>query len=323
MNRQTTRPSKTVAPPPALRIEGRAPLYRRAFAFLVDTFAPVTIGLGCSAAVLAASLPARWWAVAAILLAMTSLVLWNSIVAQGLSGSTAGMKLVGLRRVRVGGDGPIGIPRACLRFGCIVLDLVPVPIGLSRPLWNQHGQRFSDRVADAIVIADELDAKSRSRWARRAPLVIGIPMVVLLALVSVQAFVQRPADQRLDETRDTVAQVAIDGAVAILSYQPETVDQDLARARSRLTGEFLDAYASLADDVVAPTAKEKRVAMRADAVGAAVESATEDSASVIVYLNQAATLAADESPSLTQNAVRVGLVQVNGHWLIQRFDPLF
>ncbi len=58
-----------------------------------------------------------------------------------------------------------------------------------------------------------------------------------------------------------------DGAVAILSYTPENVDRDLAVAATLLTGDFLDTYTRLADTVVAPAAKEKRVTMLAIPAG--------------------------------------------------------
>jgi len=75
--------------------------------------------------------------------------------------------------------------------------------------------------------------------------------------------------------------------------------------------------------VVGPAAKEKQVTMRAAPVGAAVESVSRDRATVIVYINQTTTVAGNPAPSQSQNALRVGLTEVDGRWLINRFDPLF
>src|ERR1700730_4942359 len=45
----------------------------------------------------------------------------------------------------------------------------------------------------------------------------------------------------------------------MLSYQPDTVEKDLAVARDQLTGAFRDSYTSLTRDVVVPGAKDKQV----------------------------------------------------------------
>ncbi|WP_330256088.1 hypothetical protein OG874_16890 [Nocardia sp. NBC_00565] len=159
--------------------------------------------------------------------------------------------------------------------------------------------------------------------SRRTLFAVAPPILALAALVSLQLLMQRPADRELESARGTVAQTATEAAVAILSYQPETVDQDLVAAQARLTGDFLDTYAKLANTVVGPTAKEKRVTMQATPAGAAVESASRDQATVIVYINQTTTVAGNPAPSQSQNALRVGLMKVDGSWLVNRFDPLF
>lgn len=301
----------------------RAPLRRRLSAALVDALLPVTVAVAGAAAVSATELPGSRWIMFGTAVPAAAGVLWNSIVFQGRTGMTAGMRMTGLLRVRTGGEEPLGLRRSAQRFGCLIVDLVPVPAGLLRALWNEHGQRLSDRLIGANVVAVDRDAATRARNVRNALLVSGVAIVVLLALLGALVFVQRPADRLRAESRATAAQAATDGAVAVLSYRPESVDQDLAAARAHLTGEFLTAFDALAEEVVAPAAKEKRVAMEATPVGSAVESASPDGASVIVYINQAATLAENQAPSLTQNVVRVGLVRVDGRWLIERFDPLF
>jgi Mce-associated membrane protein len=57
-------------------------------------------------------------------------------------------------------------------------------------------------------------------------------------------------------------------------------------------------------------------------VGTAVESLTDDTAKVLVFVNQETTKAADTAPTKTANSVRAGLQKVNGAWLIDGFDPL-
>lgn len=149
------------------------------------------------------------------------------------------------------------------------------------------------------------------------------PVVAVGALVAVQIGIQRADDVSISDARAATAQLASDGAAALLSYTPETVDEDLDRASGLLTGDLLNSYRQLADDVVGPTAKDKGVTMQAVPVGASVESVTTDTARVLVYVNQTTTMAETPEPSQTQNVVRVTLSHIDGAWLISGFDPLF
>ncbi|MEN0133603.1 MAG: hypothetical protein AAGC80_00560 [Rhodococcus sp. (in: high G+C Gram-positive bacteria)] len=152
------------------------------------------------------------------------------------------------------------------------------------------------------------------------------PVVAVGALVAVQIGIQRADDVSISDSRATTVQLASDGAAALLSYTPETVDEDLERASALLTGDLLSSYRQLAGDVVGPTAKDKGVTMQAVPVGASVESVesvTADTARVLVYVNQTTTMAETPEPSQTQNVVRVTLSRVDGAWLISGFDPLF
>ncbi|MBC2637711.1 MULTISPECIES: hypothetical protein [unclassified Rhodococcus (in: high G+C Gram-positive bacteria)] len=149
------------------------------------------------------------------------------------------------------------------------------------------------------------------------------PVVAVGALVAVQIGIQRADDMSISDARAATVQLASDGAAALLSYTPETVDEDLDRASGLLTGDLLNSYRQLAGDVVGPTAKDKNVTMQAVPVGASVESVTTDTAQVLVYVNQTTTMAETPEPSQTQNVVRVTLSHVDGDWLISGFDPLF
>jgi Mce-associated membrane protein len=59
-------------------------------------------------------------------------------------------------------------------------------------------------------------------------------------------------------------------SMAMLTYAPETVDSDVAAARSHLTGNFLSYYETFSRQVVAPASKQKALKTTADVVGAAV-----------------------------------------------------
>ncbi|HEY0225381.1 MAG TPA: hypothetical protein VGC05_03090 [Mycobacterium sp.] len=127
--------------------------------------------------------------------------------------------------------------------------------------------------------------------------------------------------QETNTARIQAVQAATEGTVAILSYQPGTVEQDLAAARDRLTGQFRESYTSLTHDVVVPGAKEKKVAAVATAPDAATMSASPDHAVVLVFVNQT-TIVDNGAPTSTVSSVRVVLDKINGRWLISGFDPV-
>ncbi len=120
--------------------------------------------------------------------------------------------------------------------------------------------------------------------------------------------------------RDSV-QSATDGTIALLSYQPDTVEKDLEAAKSRLTGDFLNSYTSLTHDVVIPGAKQKQISAKATVPAASLTSATENRAVVLLFVDQSVVVGHD-APTETASSVRVTLDKVDGRWLISRFDPV-
>ncbi len=111
------------------------------------------------------------------------------------------------------------------------------------------------------------------------------------------------------------------GAVAMLSYRPQTVDADLASAREYLTGSLKENYGALTRTVVAKGAKEKRISATATVPAAAVVSATPDTAVVLVFVDQTVVVGND-APTDTVSRVRVTLANSKNRWLISGFDPI-
>jgi Mce-associated membrane protein len=116
-------------------------------------------------------------------------------------------------------------------------------------------------------------------------------------------------------------QAAIDSTVAMLSYRPDTVTQNLSAARDRMTGTFRDAYTSLTTDVVIPGAKQRQISAAATVPAAASVSATPTRAVVLLFVNQT-TVVGNDPPSDTASRVKVTLEKVHGRWLISQFDPI-
>lgn len=125
----------------------------------------------------------------------------------------------------------------------------------------------------------------------------------------------------IEVARAQSVQAAVDSTVAMLSYQPDTVDQSLAAARDRMTGSFRDSYTSLTHDIVAPGAKQKSVSAVATVPAAASVSATETHAVVLLFVNQS-TIIGSDPPTDTTSSVKVTLDKVQNRWLISQFEPI-
>jgi Mce-associated membrane protein len=114
---------------------------------------------------------------------------------------------------------------------------------------------------------------------------------------------------------------AKDSTVALLSYQPDTVDKDLRAARDRLTGSFKDSYTQLIQDVVIPGAKKQHISAVATVPAAASVSATPNRAVALLFVDQTVAVGND-APTSTSSIVRVTMDKTGGRWLISAFDPI-
>ena len=162
---------------------------------------------------------------------------------------------------------------------------------------------------------------TRNGWLR--PLTLGVlPAVIVLLSVGAGLLAWQDRSHRAVETaRVESVQAASDATVAILSYKPDTVEQDLRKASDRLTGSFLESFTDLVNTVVIPGAREKKISAAAQVSAAASVSATADRAVVLVFVNQAVTVEGG-APSGTASSVRVTLDKVDDRWLVSAFDPV-
>ena len=171
------------------------------------------------------------------------------------------------------------------------------------------------------------DDKSASDVRRRAIPVIPVALVLGLlaagALAGWLYFTQyRPDVQTDDAVAQSVVNAARDGTVALLSYKPDSLDQDFAAAKSHLTGDFLNYYDQFTKQVVTPAAQSKAVTTTAQVVGAAASELEPDKAVVLIFVNQVTTSKERPDPSMASSSVKVSLTKLHGQWLIAKFDPV-
>jgi Mce-associated membrane protein len=135
-------------------------------------------------------------------------------------------------------------------------------------------------------------------------------------------FIQYRGDQQTNKTAaDEAVRTASDGAVALLSYSPDSLSRDFADAKSRLTDDFQDYYKRFTEVIVAPTA-QRGLTMTARVVKAAVSELHPNSAVVLVFLDQTSASPDKPQPVKTGSSVRIKLSKVKGSWLIANFEVL-
>lgn len=182
----------------------------------------------------------------------------------------------------------------------------------------------ADNVSD--VDTNEDDQVSNG-WIRRcqASWRVAVLMSALVASVGLAIglfFVQYRPDQQVDDAvADAAIKAASEGAVAVLTYSPDTVDHDLAVAYPHLTGEFLRYYRDFGQHFVAPGVREQKVKASATVLRSAASQLHPDSAVVLLFIHQTTQSKDKPEPVLTSNGVRVTLTKVDGSWLISKFEP--
>ncbi|MGH3582177.1 MAG: hypothetical protein ACRDUB_11375 [Mycobacterium sp.] len=183
-----------------------------------------------------------------------------------------------------------------------------------------------DAATDAPVAAEPVEPvepqpKRSLDWKRVVAFGILPGLALVLALTAGFFKWQDNSVRDGDKARAESVQVAKDSTIALLSYKPDTVEQQLDAARDLLTGEFQESYTSLTHEVVIPGAKQKQISAVATVPAAASVSADPSHAVVLVFVNQTVVVGAD-APTDTASSVRVVLEKHGDRWLISKFDPV-
>jgi Mce-associated membrane protein len=156
-------------------------------------------------------------------------------------------------------------------------------------------------------------------WSR--VLVYGL-LPALALLLAIAAGLLKWIDSSVrnnDLARSQSVAAARDSAVALLTFRFDTVDRDVAAARQRLTGNFLDTYTRRTQEELIPNAKEGHVVATAEVPGAVSESAADNHAVVLVFVNQAIKIG-NSAPADADSSVRVTLDKIGDRWLVSGFD---
>lgn len=160
---------------------------------------------------------------------------------------------------------------------------------------------------------------TRLNWSR--VLVYGLlPALALLLTIAAGLLKWNDSSVRNAElARSQSITAARDSTISLLSFRFDTVDRDVAAARERLTGHFLDTYTQRTQEELIPNAKERHVSATASVPGATSESATDNHAVVLVFVNETIKIG-NSAPAEADSSVRVTLDKIGERWLVSDFD---
>jgi Mce-associated membrane protein len=226
------------------------------------------------------------WTCISVIAVVAVLIVVNRIVLPTITGWSLGRALCGIEVVR--GDGaPTGVWGLLLRDLAHLLDTASV-VGWLWPLWDARRRTFADMLLRTEVRRAELRERPRDvrKWAIAAVLTA---TTLCLDGAAVSYTVVYLRDRATDQTR---AQIATQGpkiVAKMLTYDPSSLHDDFARARSLATDRYRGQLAAQQDvDKGHPVINEYWV------TDSAIQSASPDRATMLLFMQGRRGSAPDE-----------------------------
>ncbi|MCA4756595.1 hypothetical protein [Mycolicibacterium fortuitum] len=201
---------------------------------------------------------------------------------------------------------------------------------------NPEPETIEDTVSETAVVdesddadaVDEPDEPATTEPAAARPrdrsLVSTAVVLAAIALVlAVASGVLRwltVTQAESDTARVESAEAAKEITTEMLSYETDTVEQQLTAARDRMTGKFLGTYTAMINEVI-PAAQAQRIAAVADVLEVGTVKAEPDRAELVLFVNQSVQVG-DHMPEKTPSVARVTMVKDGDRWLLSEYEPV-
>lgn len=166
----------------------------------------------------------------------------------------------------------------------------------------------------------EPGAKPASRAARIVAFVLLPLLAVVLAVGAGYFWWQDNQTRQLESARAESLQAARDITVRMLSYSPETVEEELTAERELLAEPFRSEFTEETNARIIPVAKDKQVSAMTTVPAIASISITPDRAEVLAFVYQT-VIVAGAAPTTVPSTVLITLDRVDDQWLISGFEP--
>ncbi|MEW2479013.1 hypothetical protein AB0876_05425 [Mycobacterium sp. NPDC049093] len=178
----------------------------------------------------------------------------------------------------------------------------------------------AEEADEAVESAEEAgSSRARARAQVSLPVVLAVIALVLATASGVLRWLTVSQNES-DTARVESVQAAKDITAQMLSYETETVDQQLTAARDRMTGEFRGTYTAMINEVI-PAAHAQRIAAVADVLEAGTVTAKPDRVELVLFVNQSVQVG-DDMPKKHPSVARVTMVKDGGQWLMSEYEPV-
>lgn len=282
----------------------------RVLAFVVDVLPAAAVV--ATMALVSLTVPPRsawWWSCMSVAGTAFLLMLVNRLLLPAITGWSLGRALCGIAVVRRDGEDP-GPWRLLVRDLAHLLDTASLFVGWLWPLWDSRRRTFADLLLRTEVQRRERHLRPRNvqRWTALAILIATI-LCVDGAQVSYTVAYSR--DRAADQTRAAIAVQGPKMVAQMLTYDPTSLRDDFARARSLTTDRYRGQLAAQQDAVEKghPVINEYWV------LDSSIQEATPDRATILVFM-QGRRGVGPEQRYITAS-VRASFVKDKAnHWLV-------
>jgi Mce-associated membrane protein len=291
-----------------------APWHIRAVALAVDVLPGVVVVATTAAVCSAVPLRSAWWWICVFVLASVILLtVANRVVLPTTIGWSLGRALMGIAVVRPDGTS-VGVGRMLSREFAHLLDSISVFVGWLWPLWDARRRTFADLLLHTEVRCLRPDLRPAGMQRLTATVISAAALLCLFdAGMSVLVIVQ-PA-WASTQTRDTIKVQGPKIVTEMLTYDPKSLQQEFAHARSLTTDRYRPQLIAQQDSVQKghPVVNEYWV------TNSAVLSAAPRGATMLLFM-QGHRGGGDEERFITAT-VRVSFVKAkDGRWLVDDLD---
>jgi len=147
-------------------------------------------------------------------------------------------------------------------------------------------------------------------------------LLLVLAIGTSALGWQHHAHTQAEQARQQAGAAATAAVPDVLSYNYRTIYDDLARARTHLTGDFAGQFDQLTRKIVAPQAIQGQINTHAEIAASSVVEADVDRVVELLFVNQTTQGANLPQPRVDGSRLVLTMQKVHDQWLIQNLEPI-
>jgi len=147
-------------------------------------------------------------------------------------------------------------------------------------------------------------------------------LLLVLAIGTSALGWQHHAHNQAEQARQQAGAAATAAVPDVLSYNYRTIYDDLARARTHLTGDFAGQFDQLTGKIVAPQAIQGQINTHAEIAASSVVEADVDRVVELLFVNQTTQGVNLPRPRVDGSRLVLTMERVHDKWLIKTLEPI-